>query len=305
MKADLLIYDYSGWDGFLAPMLFPDALRIQAAVGDGPRRILSELSPNCNTVIYHVDLTVTRGFLAKVDEAIVGLRQRGVRVINGYATDISKRALHQCCGRIGIASAEAGRHGDPNEVLIVKTNYNSGADPEQRLNDRERRLCRVGSLSRSLRGPGDYFTAPRAAISTSLWNDGALIIEAYMHNGLDRHFRIYKSGAQFVVSVAISPDALKRMEIGCARRNYFFSERSYLGSSGSNEDGLRQPVERCLDALTMADKVMRALGVDFGAVDIVEDAPGNLYPVDVNKTPYWDRNECQPGMLEHLREGLV
>ncbi|MGZ8710038.1 MAG: hypothetical protein ACXW28_07425, partial [Thermoanaerobaculia bacterium] len=59
------------------------------------------------------------------------------------------------------------------------------------------------------------------------------------------------------------------------------------------------------DADALAESIARLkerLGLDYGAIDALQDDEGRFYICDVNPTPFW--REREPDMTRFLREGL-
>jgi len=50
--------------------------------------------------------------------------------------------------------------------------------------------------------------------------------------------------------------------------------------------------------------VIIAMGIYYGAIDLVEAEDGTSYVVDVNLTPYWGQGGEDLRILKHLRAGL-
>ena len=129
----LCIYEWKSWDGFLLPMMFPGATRVRARLGETSADLLKRIPSYAGSFAFHVNLTDTRRTPLRRAAFCRALRARGIRILNEQVTDISKHRVQEVCTQAGLGSTRAARAGDPDEVLIVKTNDNYGGEKVERF----------------------------------------------------------------------------------------------------------------------------------------------------------------------------
>jgi hypothetical protein len=296
--SDTCAYDWSGWKGSLLQTISPQARRILAKLGETPQRLAKRLPRRTKLLIVHLDISDNEPFIANAAEFARSLSERGVAVLNCLEADIRKRTVQACCKRYGLPSVTATPEGDADELVIVKTDLNSGGTREKQLSADHGGRFKVATRRGLVNGPSDYFVKKRADIGAEVWCDPELVVERYMTNPLGRFFRVYVAGKAIVISEAYDKTAVKRMGGDIRRHNYWLwrEGESLRGHSGSNPD--LPPA-----LLSTAAIFIHRFRLDYGALDVVENENGEFHVVDVNKTPYWG-NEQQPGLIEHLRLGL-
>lgn len=293
----IVIYELHGWQGYLLAALLPDAVRLGAVVGETAGDVLRRLDRDATAFAFHLDLT--RSARLPLDRPVLLRRLAGAAVgsINGAVVDISKRLVHRCCRRAGLASAAAPRHGDPDELLIVKTDYNYQGRKERLLTAEQRRRIGYPEIPAQLLAdrPFSYRVVARREVGDDIFSSPHLVVERYVTNRDHRFHRIYLAGPSLVVSAVIDASVLKKMPVGIARESYFFDLDQPL------ED---QPVPaRIHRAAVTAARFARAARLDFGALDLVSDDTGGMFVIDVNTTPYWG-DGGHPDLLAHLAGGL-
>jgi hypothetical protein len=293
------IYDWSScWNDTLIRNIAPRARRIHAVMEENPQALAARLPRRARTVLVHLDITDNTPFIADPAEFIRVLAQHDVSVLNGNARDIRKRTVQSCCENHGLPSVTAVIAGDPDEMLIVKTDLNTGGTREQRLSDAQKgRFGLPVSISR-LKGPDGYYIARRAELGADVWNDPDLVVQRFVQNPLGRFFRIYVAINAVVISEAYAGSPIKRIGNVVRRHNHWlWREGEILKASSGNNSKLPAAL------LQTAGVFMDRFHLDYGAIDVVESERGDFYVIDVNKTPFWD-NEHQPGLLKHLRQGF-
>ena len=297
--SDICVYDWSGWKGTLIETISPRARRIRARFAESPERLANRLPRRARLLILHLDITDNAPFIA--DAAQLGrlVSQRGVAVLNGLAGDIRKTTVQARCKAYGLPSVTAAAEGSADELLIVKTDLNSGGTREQQLPEDQRARFSLPARPGRVNGPSGYFVTRRTDLGEDVWKDPDLVVERYMSNPQGRFFRVYVVGEAIVISEAYDEIQVKRMGGDIRRHNHWLWRqgeqlRAYTGS----EPGLPPAL------LSTAGIFMHRFKLDYGALDIVESEAAEFHVVDVNKTPYWG-NERQPGLIEHLRLGLA
>jgi hypothetical protein len=294
-SADWIVYDWSTWEGFLAPGVLPGACRIPASPGDDSEAILARVPTASRRFLFHLNLSRTLRFPVERAELCRLLKLRGVEVWNEKVVDVTRRALHSCCCAAGLTSLAAERDGDPAEILIVKTDLNYGGKTERLLSARDRQRLGIPELSPHVQGPLEYRVLPRREIPEELWSDPALVMERYVRNSRYSFFRAYRCGGSLVVSEAINPEPIQKMRVGLERWNTFIRLAAPLAATSPPPEVPRGLFRTLLTFLA-------AFSLDFGALDLVMDDAGQAFVIDVNPTPYWGR-EIYADLLGSLREG--
>ena len=152
----LCIYEWRSWRDFLLPMMFPGATRLRATLGETSSDLLKRLPSNTEVFTFHVNLTDMRRTPLRRSAFSRALRARGIRIVNEHVTDISKHRVQEVCAQAGLHQTIAPRAGNPDEVLIVKSNANYGGEKEEFLSPGERRTLGLAPRSRWILGHDGY-----------------------------------------------------------------------------------------------------------------------------------------------------
>ena len=259
--------------------------------------MLDRLAPGSRRFLFHLNLTFTARLPGKREVLCRELERKGIEVWNGLVSDTTRRTIQRRCRELRLASTLASQEGDPDELLIVKTDLNYGGSYERRLTAEERERLGLPEPSAHIRGPGDYRVIPRREVDNELWSDPGLVIERYIQNSRRSYFRAYVLGDRLVISEAVSPRHIKKMEVGLPRRNAFIPLRDLKN--------LREPVMDWVapSLLRTLLTFLEGFGLAFGALDLVEDDGGQAFIIDVNPTPYWG-TEVYGELLDFLAPGL-
>lgn len=279
------VYDWGEWSTSLAAAILPRARRLGAVIGEHHGDVLARLPARARWLLFHVDLTDSARLPMDRAALVARLAEAGISVLNGAAIDISKRAVQAACAACGLPSvATTAEEGSPDELLIVKSNLNFGGETEAQLGPAER--ARLGLAAAAAPAPMriQYPVRPREELPPGLWSDPAVVIERFIANDECIFFRAYLLGERMVISAAVHYLAVKRMNQGLARQQFYFR----AGAPIEVPDRSR----RVLDALPpeLPDQVARLarhLGIDYGAIDFVMDDARRCYAIDVNTTPAW------------------
>jgi len=217
---------------------------------------------------------------------VTELRRRDVDVWNAFVTDISKRRVQQVCRGAGLPCAATTKEGDPDELVIVKSNANFGSKSERALSRREREKLHIQEPQALFRSELAYLVAPRRDVPDGLWQDEGLAIERYIHNAEHLFYRLRFVFDTWVISEVINPHYIKKME-NCTSQKTFLVDR--WDRSSRLPDGL----------MTIAARFIDAFRLDFGALDVTLDDRGDFYVVDANPTP--GLTTLLPGQAEAFR----
>jgi hypothetical protein len=253
--------------------------------------------PSADAFLFHIDATFSANFPLCRSTLIEALESRGIRMINGDATDISKNAIQRHCHDLGLNTAAATRSGDSDEMLIVKSDHNFAGWGEKLLTRRQRRLLIAGEISSVVRHELDYKVLRRRQIPEAWWTDPGLVVQKFIENVQDRYFKVYIALDRLAVSDITDPARIKKASLGTNRIHSLFT----TGPEGIRvvQKGSEFPEAVLCDAVRLASR----MGVDFACIDVVMDDSSNAYIIDVNTTPGFF-GEPQPGLGEHLRAAL-
>jgi hypothetical protein len=292
------VYDWSNWNGTLIMNIVPRAKRIRANFEENPQELAARLPRRARTMLLHLDISDNAPFIANPAEFVRIFAERNISVLNCQAPNIRKSTVQSCCISYGLPSAIAVASGNPDELLIVKTDLNTGGTREQQLSAAQKvRFNLPASISR-LQGPAGYYVKRRAELSADIWNDPQLVVQRFVQNPAGRFFRVYVAVNAVVISEAYVDSQIKRIGKVARRVNHWLWRRGdLLQPSSGNDSNLPAAL------LHTAGVFINRFHLDYGAIDVVESGEGEFYVIDVNKTPFWD-NEHQPGLLQHLRLGF-
>jgi len=266
---------------YLASHLFPGATRIRANIGEDAGELLERLPFMPERFLFNVALTDLRNVPLRRGELVARLRERGAWVINEGVTDVSKRAVQDHCERIGLPTTRATREGSPDELVVVKTDWNCAGSGENLLDHEQRARIGLSDTPTAAWTP-DYPVIPRREVAEEVWASADFFVERYVANAGDVCYRTYRFGDRLVVSRAVDAEPLKRMPEGIPREDFFFSLTG--GDPVLVEaDGDDTPLELAREVAHFC----RTLRLDYGALDVVLDDEGRHYIVDVNNTPVW------------------
>jgi hypothetical protein len=285
---DYVLYAFASPSRFLCHELFPRAHVLHASPVDTAERILARIPERARRFLFHVNLTLTARFPRDRARLVAALERRGIEPLNHRVVDVSKRALQATLVRLGLATTQAARRGDPRELLIVKTNYNAGGRQEQKLRRGRRVRLGIAPASRVITRSRGYRVMPRRQVPSAYWDDPALFIERYVSNAAGRYFRAYVLHERIAVSAITSTRRVKKADPGLPRENHLLVR-------GRAHDSVPEPLRALVERFT------HALSLDYGTLDVVEADDGAFHLVDLNTTPYWGRAESQSALIDHLR----
>lgn len=282
MSKTTVVYIWPNWEFYLARAVAPEATYLAAEPGDTCESILHRLTPDCECFWFHLDATITTKFPSERPALLAALSKRGIQALNGEVLDISKRCLHKFSREHGFVDVSAAEAGDPDELIIVKTDYNSRGSTERELTESDQALL---GLPHDSAAPVDfqYHVGPRSSIDPSAWKNPALVCERFIRNDYGIWYRAFIRRpkmfvAQFRAAAPIKKDA-KSVLLEITRL------RTDDNSTMSNK--IASMILRFADAFRL----------DFGALDIVTDLNGVAAVVDVNPTPW---NGQRAALFQHL-----
>lgn len=290
-----VVYRWLTSEAFLLPAIVPGATVLEAAVDEAAGDILARIPVDSGAFHFHLNCTHTDRFPLARAELVRQLRARGIPIINSALTDISKRAIQRACVELGLNTTTAPREGDPDELLIVKTDLNFGGDSEWALTLEERAAVGAGEGSQLIWKPDHYQVLPRKELEESWWTDPTLVREKYIDNRHDRWYRAFLLLSRMALCEFVDPSQIKKVGHSTASRVWLLQRSDVEASEGDTP----YPRQLVRDLLRFAG----AFAIDFAAVDIVVSDAGQAYIIDVNSTPAY--NYPVSGLVEYLRGGLA
>jgi hypothetical protein len=270
----LVIYEWEAWHGFLLARAFPEAIRLPAHPDEDAAAVLDRLPSGASAFAFHLNVTFGNAFPRDRANLVRGLVSRGIVPLNAGVVDISKRAIQAQCAALGLPVAAARRDGDPDERVIVKSNHNYGGYADRLLPPTN---GGAGPSPSSLMANNtEYRVLPLRDVPVAWWNDPALAIERYIENPAQRIYRITVIGESVVVYRMTNPHLLKKVKDSTTRETF----RTTLSVLTRGHADIARPV--CEATV----RYVEASGLDFGALDIVEDGSDHPHIIDANATSY-------------------
>ena len=296
----IVAYEFAAWDGYLFPALFSPVKKLAADIA-GPAsvgEILREIPDETVAFAFQINLTKTADVPPVRRDLVRFLKGRGIFVINETITDISKRHIQTVCRAAGLNVVRAGADGDPDEVLIVKTDRNYGGIGERDyLTDENRRRLNIHLPAGQVMDADGYIVAPRKRVPADTFANRDLVVERFIANRSDTIYRVYLLGRNYVISVHTNPHPIKKSADNRHQADYLMT----AGAAGHRSSG----GEKAAAIAEQVDGFCAAAGLTYGTLDIVEDDRGRFYIVDVNDTPKWFVGLKRPRWFDHLLTGFV
>lgn len=283
------VYFWPTLRGFYAAKVIPGCLKIRGKPTDTAEEVLARLPADVRGFLFHIVLTETGNFPSGRARLVEALEARGVRVWNARVTDISKRRVHAINTQAGLPCVLAPREGEDAEPLIVKTDRNYGGRAERGLTARQRRVLGLGDGSSLIRDPFDYKVLPRGKVPAAWWSDPDLVIERFITNPEQRHYRVALALNRCAFISGHCPRPIKKMDLSS-------DLRQDLLRRGEMHPALPPALLRTAYAFA------EAFALDFGAVDLAADETGRFFVIDVASTPWLGR---RPSPLEKSRAAFL
>ncbi len=272
--ANVLVYHWEAWQGFLISHLVADHNHYQAAYDDDISRLDNALTPNIKAVLLQINLSRSVYFPQQRAQLINDLQQRGLLVLNADVDDITKTNLHQMLHRAEVPNVKVPVAGDGDEWLFIKSNLNWGGEVEQRLPP-ELRATFADKNPRTIKKFDHYYTRQRRNIPATLWQDDSVVIEKYIVNPEDSFYRVYAFGNAIVVVKAHSSALVKKISGDSRDCNAFYHRDQIINERTQLPFNLQYTIRQFL----------RNIRLDYFCLDIIHNM-SDFYVVDLNLTPY-------------------
>lgn len=294
----IVAYDWSRWNDFLLPTLFPNADRWGATIGEHLESALAkvgELTPGTR-LVFHVNLTDTKSFFPWRREIMSAAVAENMKVWNWGVESISKRSIARSCQQAGLPSLEAPMHGDLDELLIVKTDRNYGGEPEDRLSNEQMASLGLPRYKSVLRSDHGYKVLKRRRITPSAWLSPELVIERFVENLHRRFYRVFVIENSMAVMECIEDAEIKSFDRSKRLQTLFVRSSDEIRADRENS--------RLFLVSSIASKFVKEFRLDFGCLDILEDAEGKFFVCDATTTPYWG-DVSEPEVVTFLRQCVL
>jgi hypothetical protein len=266
------VYHWGDWHRSYAKYVVPRAVRLRARIGETSDQILAGLPRDLRSFLFHLDLSETSRFVADHAALVEELRRRGIEVYNSRIRDIRRRTVQSLLREAGLPDVIAGPQGDPDELMVVKSNYNYAGRSERLLSQRQRERLGLTDIARGIKNKWDYRLMRRRDVPAGAWEDAALAVERYVRGSGDRLHRFRICLDRWAISSCASAGAIKDFS-----RAYDFREELVI--RGAAQSSLPDR------AMRQALRAAEVLGMDFGAMDAIVDDRGDCHIVDINTTP--------------------
>jgi len=291
----IYVYDWLAWENSLFRALFTSAVRIKADITQKNKHVLKRVTRQNGYFLFHVNLTDTSKFFEDKETLCDALKSRNITCLNKDITNISKKFVQDACLFLGLNSTRAFQDGDPDELLIIKTNDNFGGVNEAILTVAQK--IKLG-ITAAISNPDlNYIVTERCTIEQNIWDDSSRVIEQYISNADNLYYRIYKVNNRTAISEASEAGLIKKMPDGIKRTNYFFDTLA--------EDSFNTTKADMTELYFIINKFCTHIKLDFGALDVVRNDNNQFYIIDVNTTPSWGRKLYpEPELFEFLAGGL-
>lgn len=293
MEHKIYVYEWMSWDGFLFPTMYKNAIPISGKIGHKPSEIMNQISSKQGYLLFHMNLTNTKNFIEERTKLLTSLSENGITPINGKITDTTKKRIQKLCHEININTTNATIKGDPDELLIVKTNFNYAGIQEEKLSFEEKNILQIPHDSYPT--DIDYKILFRKDLYENIWSNPNLAIEKFINNDDNLFYRIHKLFNRIVITEVVDPNPIRKLPDGIPVNNYFYdlsmnniSDINYL---------------KFLPIITQVQKLSAVSHIDYAAFDVVKSDDANYYIVDINLTPYWGFTKL-PIMFEFLAEAI-
>ena len=300
-KRPICSYEWYTNDRFLVARLFPDRIRIIAHPVESADDILDRIPAGITHLVLHINCTNSLHFIEARRHFLDRLRDRGISTINGQSTDISKRRLQAICLNRGLNSTLATEIGDPDEVLILKTDRNAEGSIERLVSPSVREQLRIPEDSTFVKWLMSqcppYPILPRREIPAAAWHDNQVIVERFIANAEERFYRVHVLHHLMTITEAMCPGVIKKLGATVTYKD----TRCYDCNALAKESIPRHD----LSVIEQVQAVQRSIAFDFAGLDVLVDSAANTYVVDINTTPFAGETSTDNVIVSFLRRAIA
>jgi len=101
----VVIYNFQTNRGFLLRCILPEAVIIEAIIGESADAVCRQLPADVTHFIFHLDVSMSARMPEDRDHLLDCLRDSGIRVLNGNITNITKQYLQSRLVDFGLRTA--------------------------------------------------------------------------------------------------------------------------------------------------------------------------------------------------------
>ena len=289
--ADVLVYEWQAWKGFLISHLIADYCQVTADYQHRPEDMAAFLSPNVKAVLWQINLSQQQAFPNRRTAIIDYLKTRNLLVLNETVDDITKSNLQRCLVDAGLPSVRANPDMPGDTLLMVKSNLNWGGEVETRLPKTVYDRL-YSEQHQSITRFDQYYVLPRKDLPDKVWKDSSVVVETYIFNNEESFYRVYGFGESLVVVKAHSKQQIKKINGDPRDYNVLTTQAQLSREGGRLPPRLKQVLHR----------FCHRIPIDYFCLDVMHDG-NEFYIVDLNTTPYSGVDEQTGSAVEHLREG--
>ncbi len=294
--ANVLIYHWEGWKGFLISHLVADYCHLEAKINDTIADLEPSLTPDIQAVLLQINLTHAEQFPTQRQQLIKDLQAKGLLVLNHNIADISKSNLHRMLEDAGLESAKASPEGEPNEMLFIKSDLNWGGELERRQSAELQQMLDIDPQA-PIKTHSQYYRAQRKTLSADIWQNRSVTIERFIDNPDESFYRVYAFGDAIVVVKAHAPELIKKINGDARDYNYFYQREGIMKGKTDLPPKLQTTIRKF-----MQYEQFQHSGLSYFCLDIVHDL-NDFYIIDLNLTPYAGMDEQTTAATEFLCQG--
>lgn len=298
-RAEALLLCFGVNENFLSHVVLPAATRLAVGPGETLDRILRRLPRGCRVVLPAINLTRPWPLLPGRAALQAALAERGIALLNRRVEDQGKRALQAALARLDLPTTAAAAGRDPLELLLVKSELNSGAIAERQLSPAQRVALGLAPVPPQVPGRDAYRLLPRGEVPPAWFADPWLHIERYVPAPGGVSFRLLLAGRTGAAMVRRGDAPVVR----AARAPLLDLVLLSAGREGWEPERPSHPALAAV--LAAVGRLATGCGLDFGALDVVVDGEGRAYVIDLNLTPHQGVQRDNAALNRHLRAGLL
>ena len=263
----MTIYHLNKITGSLARKILPDATVIRAnPAKDTAESVLAAVPKGETEFLYHFGVTYSILWPPFRSKLTAALQARGIQVYNHQANDLSRTTLQGHLAAAGLPTLTAARSGSAEEILLVRPNFNYFGGAQVKFHTKFPAL-----FPRYPKTVKDFRIMPRREVPAPFWDDEDVQIERFVSNPDDVIYRVLAFKDRALAVKYINPKPIKKGDEATSKWRFFNTTR--------NPEILR--------VMQYARKVFKKMKYDFGALDVLADAGGQLYACDMNSTPFY------------------
>jgi len=285
-KSTMFVGEWNAWSGFLIQQICPDAYVQSIQLGDPAISLLNRVQDSHRVLLFHINLTFLERAMSGREQLRLALVERGVCPLNMRVESIDKWSVQSACARAALPVCRASRLGNPEELLVVKSRANHAGHAECEADPFYRNFLAIEfETEERIR------IVRRKDVAAETWDSATLTVERYIANREGRFHRTYVFGDQVAVATSRSDKQLREMW-----------QKDGVDLITCDKASSR-PLS-AFDPISVTSRLAREMHLEYGALDLMVDDTGLIYPVDVNVTTWWGPDENRD-LIEFLRRAAA